>query len=130
MSRKFHGEAGIELPFSPAATMITIDNMTGNEHALMLLAEIEGRIVGVLAASINRHHFTAATVAQELIWYIEHQYRGRGAIKMLSLYEEWAVKAGCEFVTMVGIGSDPFTTKIYERKGFKAQERHFVKRLG
>lgn len=129
MVKRFHVESGVGLDFSPAMAMATIDRVLGDDDALALVFEIDGKLRGVFAAIIHPHFFSIERCAQELVWWVEPAYRGRGAVKMLAEYEVWARSKGCHAVNMVGLGTDPVTTRLYERHGYTAQERHFLKRL-
>nr|WP_286164911.1 GNAT family N-acetyltransferase [Ochrobactrum sp. J50] len=96
---------------------------------MALVLELDGGLRGIFAATIQPHFFSLEICAQELVWWVDPAYRGRGAVKMLAEYEAWARSKGCHAVNMVGLGGDPVTTRLYERHGFTAQERHFLKRL-
>lgn len=129
MCRQFHAESGVALSFNNATAAVTIDRALSDANTLVLLLDVDGRARGMFAAAIFPQMFTAERVAQELVWWVEPTYRGRGAIAMLTEYETWARAKGCVAVNMVGLGGDPVTTRLYERNGYVAQERHFLKRL-
>lgn len=84
---------------------------------------------GVLLAYWFEHPFGPVKVAKETLWWIDPAHRGRGAIKMLNAYEAWADGKGCDFVGMAGMGSDPEVSKLYERRGYRVAETHYLKPL-
>lgn len=129
MVKRFHAESGAGLAFSAALASQTIDRVLADEHSLALVLEMDGGPRGIFAATIQPHFFSLELCAQELVWWVDPSYRGRGAVKMLADYEAWARSKGCHAINMVGLGGDPVTTRLYERHGFTAQERHFLKRL-
>lgn len=129
MVRRFHAESGVGLEFNPAVAMVTIDHVMHDDDSLALVLEIDSKLRGVFAATIMPHIFSVERCAQELVWWVDPAFRGRGAVKMLDEYEIWARSKGCHAVNMVGLGADPITTRLYERHGYIAQERHFLKRL-
>ena len=129
MVRRFHAESGAGLAFSAALARQTIDRVLADENSLALVLEMDGGLRGIFAATIHQHFFSLELCAQELVWWVDPSYRGRGAVKMLADYEAWARSKGCHAINMVGLGGDPATTRLYERHGFTAQERHFLKRL-
>lgn len=129
MVKRFHAESGVGLAFNPALAMQTVDRVLADENSLALVLELDGGPRGIFAATIHQHFFSLELCAQELVWWVDPAYRGRGAVKMLSDYEAWARSKGCQAINMVGLGGDPVTTRLYERHGFTAQERHFLKRL-
>jgi GNAT superfamily N-acetyltransferase len=129
MARNFHAAAGVGFPFSaPAASLLFEASLTDPDR-LCLVYESGGAAVGVLAAYAAPHPFAVAKTAQELMWWIEPDYRGAVGLKMLQRYELWARSRGCAFIHMVGLGSEPATSKLYERQGYAATELHFMKPL-
>jgi len=129
MCTKFHAESGVELSFNPTTAIMTIDQVLAMKDAFVSVFDVDGSLKGIFAAAILPQLFSTDKTAQELIWWVDPAYRGRGAVKMLADYEAWARSKGCQAVNMVGLGGDPVTTRLYERHGYKAQERHFLKRL-
>lgn len=129
MCRKFHAESGVRLAFNQAVAITTIDQVIASPDALALVLELDDVIRGVFAAAIVPNMFSHERCAQEMMWWVNPAHRGRGAIQMLAEYEAWAKSKGCSAINMVGLGADPVTTHVYERCGYIAQERHFLKRL-
>lgn len=129
MCRRFHAESGVGLSFNATTAIITIDQVLAMKDAFVSVLDVDGTLKGLFAAAIVPQLFSTDRTAQELIWWVDPDYRGRGAVKMLAEYEAWARSKGCQAVNMVGLGGDPITTRLYERHGYTAQERHFLKRL-
>lgn len=129
MCRKFHTESGVKLTFNQAVAISTIDQVIASNDALALVLDLDEAIRGIFAAAIVPNMFSIERCSHELMWWVDPSYRGRGALKMLTEYEAWAKAKGCAAVNMVGLGADPATTRLYERCGYIAQERHFLKRL-
>lgn len=129
MCRRFHAESGVGLSFNPASAITTIDHVLSSNDTLALVLDLDDAVHGIFAAAIVPQMFSTDRCAQELIWWVEPAYRGRGAVRMLAEYEAWARRKGCQAINMVGLGGDPVTARLYERHGYTAQERHFLKRL-
>lgn len=83
---------------------------------------------GILLAAVGDHPFGAGLYAQETVWYIRDEYRGRGGIKMIQYYEQWARTVGCKSISMAALASNDVST-LYERYGYKQAETHFIKAL-
>lgn len=126
MAKAFHAVSGAPFAFSPAAASVLFDAALSDSNRLCLIYECEGIARGVLAAVAAPHHLAPVKVASEIIWWIDLDWRGRAATKMLVAYEQWAAECGCQYVSMVGLGADPAISKLYERRGYQAVERHFV----
>jgi GNAT superfamily N-acetyltransferase len=84
---------------------------------------------GILLASWFEHPFGPVNFAKETLWWIDPAHRGRGAIRMLDAYEAWADDKGCHFVSMAGMGADPDVSRLYERRGYRVAETHYLKPL-
>ena len=117
----------------------TLDNTTllnnfiysvDSENIKTFVMQEGNKLVGMLVGGIQQTLFSKDLIATELAWYVEKDYRGnKYSLQLLDMYEEWAKDCGCSFVTMVDI--DPLNSlqKLYERKGFKLQEKTYVKRF-
>jgi GNAT superfamily N-acetyltransferase len=126
MAKAFHQASGVPLPFSAAAASVLFDAALADGDRLCLVHESDGIARGVLAAVAAPHHLAPVKVASEIIWWIDPDWRGRAAMKMLAAYEQWAVDRGCQYVGMVGLGADPAVSTLYARRGYQAVERHFL----
>jgi GNAT superfamily N-acetyltransferase len=66
--------------------------------------------------------------ATECFWYVHPDSRGRGT-SLLKAYEQWADEQGCKKKIMVHL-MDSMSDRLknlYERKGYRAMEVHYVK---
>ena len=129
MSKAFHTAAQLPFAFSAATSSMLFDDCIQDEDRLCLIYERDGAPVGMLVAYAACHMLAPVKVANEIAWWVEPQHRGRSAVAMLNAYEQWARQRGCVLIHMVGLGADPVTTKLYERQGYLAAERHFMKPL-
>jgi GNAT superfamily N-acetyltransferase len=127
MAKAFHVASGLPFPFSAATASLLFDAALSDDDRLCLIYEVKGTPVGVLAAYAAPHMLSPLKIAQEIMWWIEPGHRGIAAGKMLAAYEAWARARGCAFIHMVGLGSDPATSRLYERHGYQPAERHFMK---
>ena len=122
------GLTGFHFPFDGAyAEHLFQAHMTGRR--LVLVLEADGLVQGVLMAAFEQHPFGPTYLARETVWWIEPAFRGLNAIRMLDVYEQWARERGCDFVGMAGMGDDPDVSKLYQRRGFKIAETHYLKAL-
>jgi GNAT superfamily N-acetyltransferase len=120
---------GFHFAFDPvyAARLFTSHVMLPNRLCLVL--EVDGAAQGVLMASADPHPFGPVRLAQETVWWIEPEHRGRDAVRMLDAYEDWAREQDCNFSGMVGMGAVPDVGKLYHRRGYRTAETHFLKAL-
>lgn len=126
MAKAFHAASCVPFPFSAAAASVLFDAALYDSNRLCLIYECGGIARGVLAAVAAPHHLAPVKIASEIIWWIDPDWRGRSATRMIAAYEQWAAECGCQYVSMVGLGADPEVSKLYERRGYHAVERHFV----
>ena len=124
---RIDGLTGFNFPFDPAyAERLFLLHLTGTA-AVCLVLDVEGVARGVLMAAAAEHPFGPVRLARETVWWIEPHYRGLGAVKMLDAYEIWARANDCEFIGMAGMGEDPAVGKLYQRRGFRTAETHYLK---
>jgi GNAT superfamily N-acetyltransferase len=129
MAKAFHAASGLPIPFSSVMADAMFRATLDDRDKVCLLYVVDDVPRGILAAHAGLHHFTPIKIAQEIIWWVDPDYRGSSALKMLSAYEEWARERGCVFAGMVGLGADPAPSALYQRRGYEPTERHFLKLL-
>ncbi|WP_244490281.1 GNAT family N-acetyltransferase [Rhizobium sp. Root483D2] len=129
MAKAFHRASGAPFPFSAPMADALFHSALADADMLCLVQDAEGSARGVIVAEARPHRFTPVKMAFELIFWIDPEHRGRHAGAMLDAYETWARHRGCAFIHMVGLGGDPLTSRLYERCGYQAAERHFMKSL-
>lgn len=83
---------------------------------------------GVLMARSADHPFGVGLVAQETVWFIDPSARGRSALLMLDAYEAWARERGCAVIGMASLATND-VARLYERRGYRPAETHFLKAL-
>lgn len=122
--KESHTAAQFDFPFSaPHADALFRGHMDKG------LALVSGEpVMGLLMAMAFDHPFGAGKWAKETVWYISPKARGRVALKMLDVYEDWARSIGCVKAGMASLATND-VSRIYARKGYCAAETHFVKDL-
>jgi len=91
-----------------------------NRHAL-IIAELDGKLVGFLWAQVGGHLFVDARSAQCLVFYVSPEHRnGLAAIKLLKGYQRWAEQQGCDTIALhVTSGARMKTTdRLLRKMGF------------
>lgn len=123
------GLTGFCFPFRPPYAGRLFAAHLGQPDRLCLVLDDHGAAQGVLMAVAAEHPFGPVRLARETVWWIEPDYRGPSALRMLADYEAWAKGQGCDFVGMAGMGADPSVGRLYERRGFRPAEVHYLKAL-
>lgn len=115
------------LKFRPAVVgeLVTLVNRCG----VIFVAELEGRVVGMIAAVAMEELVAKTPMLDEMVWWVEPEHRA-GSIgpKLLGSLEKWARQKGLSMVKMVapagsGVG------KYYKRLGYEEVESSYMKRL-
>ena len=96
-----------------------------------LIAEKDGKIVGLLAGTIVNYPLNKNRVFQEVLWFVTKQYRKYG-ILLLNEAERYAKEVwGCIQMIMVHMGNSKSEKleAFYLKRGYKFLEAHYLKRL-
>jgi len=121
------------IPFDRTGTAAFIESALDNENIIVLVAEDDGKLIGITAAIAYPMYFNPAKlVVQELWWYIKPDERGGSASKLLfQEIEKWGMSKQAEAMFMVALDNDRVETmvKLYGRLGYTPTERTFVKEL-
>ncbi|MET4199058.1 GNAT family N-acetyltransferase [Bradyrhizobium sp. LA6.12] len=121
------GESGFAVPFeAPYATRL-FEIHLGAMNGCCFVLDVDGEAQGILLALAYEHQFGPVWISRESAWWIEPAHRGRSAVAMLDAYEAWSREKRCRFVGMAGMGADPDVAKLYERRGYRRAETHFLK---
>lgn len=103
----------------------------GFEHpeiSACFVAERDGKLVGMIALAIGPHLLTGKTFAEELVWWVDPNSRGRVGLELLNAAEAWAQEAGAAFLKMIApIGAG--LEVLYAHRGYREIETAFAKRL-
>lgn len=124
--KQAHAAAGFAFPFQAAYAEQVFLSHTGNTASCCIV--LGERPVGVLMARMFSHPFGAGWWAKETVWFVEPAHRGRGSLRMLDAYEDWARSVGCSVIGMASLASNDVSA-LYRRRGFAPVETHFIKEL-
>jgi len=119
---------GALFPFNPVAVEGLI--LTVLHVGAIFVAEVDGRVEGMLAVAVLRHQVSGELIAEEIAWWVEpgHRHRTLGP-RLLGCLEDWAVRQRAIMVKMVSPTGDTDLEAFYRRLGYVAVETAFVKRL-
>ena len=131
MCRCFYDESGLrEQPYDESSMRVTLDRLMGSEGGLLLLTEVDGALTGMAAALAYPSYFNGLSVAQELFWWVRPERRGTSdGVRLLKAIEEWAKDRGCVSLTMICLPIESPAESVYQRCGYRACERSYIKEL-
>lgn len=100
----------------------------------VLLGAFDGdRIVGGLGGMYNPHPYNINTlIGIEHFWYVEPEYRKKGAgKKLIQSFEDWLYGHGVQYMMMLYIHGGPSEDLIqfYKKEGFKAFETQVIREV-
>lgn len=126
--RQSHAAARWAFPFDPMRAHLLFCRHMQSEKACVLVLESDDVVSGLLMAGVFDHPFGAGLCANETVWFIAEEARGRGSWKMLDAYEAWAKEQGCAVICMASLAIND-VSRIYMRRGYAPVETHFMKAL-
>lgn len=97
---------------------------------VIFVAEVEGRVAGMLAIAALTHPLTGERYADEQVWWVEPEHRHSSiGPRLLNAAEQWSIENGLAFVKMIApAGSD--VGAYYVRRGYVEVETVYQKQLG
>ena len=66
--------------------------------------------------------------ATEVAWFVDKKYRGRGALKLLRAFEDWAESKEADYITVADIEGIANLEPLYKRMGYSKVETSYSKR--
>lgn len=121
------GSCGIRIPFTAESAERLFIRHLEMMNGCALVLDASGVAKGLLLAIAIEHPFGPVWIAQETMWWIDPEHRGRSAFAMLVAYETWASGMNCRYAGMAGMGDDPVVGRLYLRRGYLRAETHFLK---
>jgi GNAT superfamily N-acetyltransferase len=92
--------------------------------------KVDGKVVGLIAGMKQENLTNGALALQEVVWYVDKEYRANGRI-LLKYFEEAAKNMGASCVVMglmCNSGMDKLD-KFYKRMGYKPFEIQYMKEI-
>lgn len=104
-----------------------------NAGGTIIVAELNGRIIGTLVAVLSPVWYCAAKqYATELGWWIEPEHRkGMTALRLIREYERWAEECGADVATMCFMydTQEERIDRLYTALNYRQVETTFKKTL-
>lgn len=134
LGKEFHAEAGWAdiCDYSEADCAETLARMIDDENGILLVAERDGAIVGMCGGVAFPLYFNASHKSgQELFWWMKPGLRDGAGRILLDAMEAEARRIGCVSWAMIALDKvSPETTgRLYRRRGYRASEHSYIKRL-
>lgn len=99
------------------------------ENGVIIILYDNEEPVGLLVTRRGDLLFSPAVVAQELMWYVKEEYRGKDSLSMLALFEQWATWIKAEVIAVSTL-NNKFANRLgrfYEKHGFNKSETSYYK---
>lgn len=130
MGRNFHASSiySDRVPFSAEALSASLSNFIKSDFAVVLVAEQDGEVSGVIGGVIGPNYLSGMLAASELFWWVEPSARGIG-LPLLSAYEDEVVRRGARHSGMIAPTGSGYVEKIYSKRGYQPLEGVFYKEM-
>lgn len=129
MGRRFADAADLDAlsGYDEASVKALFEYLIDDEQGVLIV--MDGGAAGAIVhpALFNRSH----TTASELFWWVDPDKRGNGIRLFLALEKATAAKGAgsMQMTTIVGL-DDGALSQFYERRGYRATDRNFLKVFG
>ncbi len=134
LGERFHAAAGWGdiFAYSVDDCAASLTNFMASDAFICLVAD-DGGIFGMAAGIVSPVYFNHAHKSgEELFWWVDPEHASQGTgIRLLIALEDEAKARGCESWQMKSIDrlNGERMGKLYERRGYRASEHSFIKRL-
>lgn len=131
LGKLFYREGALPGKFVPEQFIATWRKFFELGFGVVFGLRIEGELMGALGAAVLPDPNDGELVGSEMFWWVAPEARGHG-MGLLNAYETWAVnEMGAKRIGMVHLLSlaPEKMGKLYERRGYKATEVHYVKEI-
>jgi len=96
LGRLMHEESSYaSLEFSESRLFEIFDLYIRDPNRLIVLAELDGQILGLYAGYVSKYYFSEELVANDIAWFVVKEKRGSSiGLKLLTIFERWALSKG------------------------------------
>ncbi len=133
LGAKFHAQAGWdEIEYSREDCAASLTAFMASGCFLCLVAEVDGDILGMAAGVVAPVYFNASHLSgEELFWWVDDDAPQLTGLRLLDGLERAAKERGCDTWQMKSLArlNGERMTRLYERRGYRASEQAFIKRL-
>jgi len=131
LAKRFHDQAGFDSEFSETRFATTLMNAL-DAGILGAFGMFDGdKLVGLLLGIIGPQFLVEANLAQELMWWVDPEYRkSLNSVRLVMLFEEWSKMNGASAIVMARFteADDNRLDNFYRRRGFREIETHYLKK--
>jgi GNAT superfamily N-acetyltransferase len=119
MGRRFRGETSYSkyLADNPEQMTILAKQLLGMGG--IVVAEIEGKLIGMLGYIFHDHFISGEKFSGEVFWWVEPEHRGAG-LRLLSEAKRLSKLAGAKYIQMIAPTDQ--VARVYEHCGFEFVE--------
>lgn len=133
LGHKFHAQAGWEeIEYSREDCAASLTEFMGADCFLCIVAEVDGDILGMASGVLSPVYFNRSHLSgEELFWWVAPDAPQMTGIRLLERLEGLARERGCrtwQMKSLARLNGDRMT-RLYERRGYRASEQTFIKRL-
>lgn len=129
MGRRFAAAARLDelSGYDDDSARATFEYLVSDPQGVLLV--MDGGAAGAIIHPVlfNRSHMTAS----ELFWWVDPDQRG-GGLRLFRALQDMVRERGAaslQMTTITGLGDDTLA-RLYERGGFRATDRNFLKVFG
>jgi GNAT superfamily N-acetyltransferase len=128
MGERFRATTGYRdtLAANPAQLAALATRLIDAPDGDVIVADVDGALVGMLALLVYAHHMSGERIAGELAWWVDPAHRGIG-VRLLRAAEAWAQARGA--VALQLIAPTPAVERLVERLGYTPVERTYQRRF-
>ena len=133
LGRAMHAESprfsGVE--FSESKVIDTTRELLRNPWSLVLVAERDGAVIGMIAGMVTEYFFGFERYAFDLVFFVSQEHRGSSAaVRLLSEWDRVLAEDGHVREAVLGISTGvnaERTQRLYERLGYRESGSILVK---
>lgn len=115
-------------PVQPEIIQARLSSSAGQPGDRVFVAEDHGKVVGVLSFHITPLLHEVNNAGRITALVVDREYRGRGIGTLLVREAEaWAWSQGCSKIEVPSGDRRPPAHRFYESRGYRCDERRFLK---
>lgn len=124
LTKEFHKESKQALPFDEVVFSSTVARLISDDNGCVILYKGDGKVQGFIMGWVSQYPAANVLQANEVLWFCSSSYRGRGALKLINQYIQWAKSKNAKVIYAGAFEAK--ASRVYKRLGFTCIDENWV----
>lgn len=107
------------------------EDMISNDSNILLVAEIDNKIIGYLYGYIvdNGNTYLDKVSKLDALYIIKEYRKNKIAIKLINEFKSWSLKNGVKYIELQVLNDNTSAVNLYKKEGFRSFKSTLINKI-